>query len=62
MGLGTVGSGVYRVLQSNASLIARKTGARIEVVKILVRDTGKSRGLDIPEGVLTDNPDEVLRD
>jgi homoserine dehydrogenase len=62
LGLGTVGSGVYRVLQSNASLIARKTGARIEVVKILVRDTGKSRGLDIPEGVLTDNPDEVLRD
>ncbi len=62
LGLGTVGSGVYKILQSNASLIARKTGARIEVVKVLVRDTSKNRGLDIPEGILTDNPDDVLKD
>lgn len=45
LGFGTVGSGVYRMLQDNAEAIARKIGFGIEVVRIGVRDPAKDRGI-----------------
>lgn len=62
LGLGTVGSGVYEVLRSDPSRLARKVGARVEIVKILVRDPAKNRGLDLPDGILVTNPDDIIRD
>jgi homoserine dehydrogenase len=46
-GLGTVGAGVIRVLDSNAELIARRAGRPIEVVAVSARDRGKDRGIDM---------------
>ncbi|RDV83665.1 homoserine dehydrogenase [Ammonifex thiophilus] len=60
LGLGTVGRGVYRVLQGNGEIIASRLGARLEVVKILVRDPQKDRGLAVPPELLTTNPQDVL--
>lgn len=62
LGLGTVGSGVYEVLGANPAMLERKVGAPVEVVKILVRDPAKQRGLDLPDGILTTNPDDIIRD
>ena len=61
LGAGTVGSGVIRTLSMNADTIAARSGARIEIKKVLVRDAKKHR----PEAdgiVLTDNFDEILHD
>ena len=46
-GLGTVGSGVIRVLEANRALIERRAGRAIEVVAVSARDRGKDRGVDL---------------
>ncbi|MTI84071.1 MAG: homoserine dehydrogenase [Firmicutes bacterium] len=64
MGIGTVGRGVYRILTDNCANIQRKVGAPVDIEKILVKDLGKDRGLEIEPSKLTtevadiiDNPD-----
>ena len=46
-GLGTVGAGVIRLLDTNAALIARRAGRPIEVIAVSARARGKDRGVDI---------------
>ena len=46
-GLGTVGGGVIRVLDTNRELIARRAGRPIEVVAVSARDRAKDRGVDL---------------
>ena len=46
-GLGTVGAGVIRLLDTNGALIAARAGRAIEVVAVSARDRGKNRGVDI---------------
>jgi homoserine dehydrogenase len=62
IGLGTVGSGTFRILRDNAELIRHRVGVPIEVVKVAVRDTARDRGLDIPRSLLTDDPSHVVDD
>lgn len=62
MGFGTVGSGVWRVLQDNSDKIIENCGFQIEASKILVRDLSKERNGGIAIGVFTDNPWEILND
>ena len=62
LGLGVVGSGVYRLLSENGDFIARKTGCRLRIKKILVRDPGKPRPVSVPEGVLTTRAEDILGD
>ena len=47
IGLGTVGGGVIRLLQTNGALIARRAGTPIEVAAISARDRTKDRGVDL---------------
>ncbi|MDQ2762661.1 MAG: homoserine dehydrogenase, partial [Pseudomonadota bacterium] len=46
-GLGTVGGGVVRLLDTNAALIARRAGRPIEIVAVSARDRAKDRGVDL---------------
>jgi homoserine dehydrogenase len=46
-GLGTVGGGVIRVLETNRALITRRAGRPIEIVAVSARDRSKDRGVDI---------------
>lgn len=62
LGFGTVGRGVYRVLQKNRELIAARLGIPLDVVRILVRDAGKERGVPVPPEMLTTDPAAVLED
>jgi homoserine dehydrogenase len=62
IGLGTVGTGVLRILKENADLIKQRVGVPIEVVRIAVRDKKRERAVKLPSGVLTDNPAEVVAD
>ena len=56
LGLGTVGSGTYRVLQRNAGLIAARTGRRIEMTRVAVRNLASAASIVGREVVLTDDP------
>src|SRR5437764_3468427 len=62
IGLGTVGSGAFRILRDNAELIQHRVGVPVEVTKIAVRDATRDRGVAIPAGVLTTNPSQVIGD
>ena len=42
LGLGTVGTGTWKVLQAQKEEMQHKLGAAIEVKKILVRNTAKA--------------------
>ena len=45
-GLGTVGTGVIRLVEENRDLIARRAGRLIEIVAVTARDRTKNRGVD----------------
>lgn len=54
LGLGTVGSGVYKLLERQKDELEKKTGAFLQIAGILVHNTSKKReGVD--ENLLTDN-------
>ena len=61
LGAGTVGSGVIQALSMNADIIVGRSGAYIEIKKILVRDAKKQRP-EVNGILLTDNFDEILDD
>ena len=46
-GLGTVGAGVIRLIETNAALIARRAGRPIVITTISARDRRKNRGVDL---------------
>lgn len=61
LGLGTVGAGVYQLIENQKDELVFKTGCRAEVAKVLVRDAKKSReGVD--PSVLTDCFEDILSD
>lgn len=53
IGLGTVGTGVYKTLQEMEN---------IEIVKIAVKNINKPRAVEVPTTMLTNNPYEVVND
>ncbi len=46
-GLGTVGAGVIRLVETNAALIARRAGRPIKITAVSARDRSKQRGVDL---------------
>lgn len=61
LGAGTVGGGVYRLIKENREEFKDRTGAVINVKKVLVRDMSKDRpGFD--KAVLTDDFNEIISD
>ncbi len=62
MGLGVVGSGVAKVLQEKAAYITQEIGCPIELRRVLVRNKGKARDVDLPEACLTTDPEVILSD
>lgn len=61
LGIGTVGTGVYRLAAMQAEDIRLKTGAELVIKKILVRNRNKQRE-GIPKELITDDWQEILRD
>lgn len=61
-GLGNVGTGVAKILLNQVERVARRAGRPVELKKVVVRDIGKPRAVDLPPGVLTDDCQAVIRD
>ncbi|MES2442623.1 MAG: homoserine dehydrogenase [Pseudomonadota bacterium] len=60
-GLGTVGAGVIRLIDTNGDLIARRAGRPIEIVAVSARDRARDRGVDISRFDWIDDPAELAR-
>lgn len=59
LGLGTVGGGVYKLVQRQKEEMVKKSGANLEITRILVHNMNKQReGVDA--SLLTDNWKEIV--
>ncbi|HJV44294.1 MAG TPA: homoserine dehydrogenase [Bacillota bacterium] len=61
MGLGTVGTGVVRILEAHRSDLYRQTGIEIQVGKILVQNPNKARSVNIQKEWMTTEPHDLLQ-
>lgn len=61
LGLGTVGSGVYKLIQQKEEEFEKRTGARIQLKKILVNNMKKERPR-VEQSLLTDCWEDIVAD
>lgn len=62
LGLGTVGGGTYKVLQTQKEEMENKLGAVVEIKRILVRNLEKAAQKVEDPSVLTDSWEKILED
>lgn len=62
LGCGTVGAALVELIGNQREAIATRTGIRLEVTKIAVRDVSRSRGLDLAASVYTTDAASVVTD
>jgi len=62
LGCGNVGSAVVGLIANDAELILRRTGIRLEVTRVAVRNLTAERAVTLPEGMLTRDAHAVVAD
>lgn len=62
LGLGTVGSGVVKIVENHQDRLAHQIGCSVQVKKVLVKDPEKERSISIQKDLLTTNAYEILDD
>ncbi|MGI6227264.1 MAG: homoserine dehydrogenase [Peptococcales bacterium] len=62
LGLGTVGTGVVKLLEQQKKELTRNIGNQLEITKILVRDVNKARKVSVDKSLLTDNWEDIIND
>lgn len=62
LGLGTVGSGVVKIIDDHQDKLMHQVGCPVKVKKILVQDIDKKRQVEFGKELLTKNADEVIHD
>jgi len=61
LGLGTVGTGVVRIVENHQEDLKKQVGSEIEIVKIVVSDVNKQRSIAVAPEKLTEDAWEVIR-
>jgi homoserine dehydrogenase len=62
IGLGTVGTGVVKVLLGQSELLRRRLGARLDLVGIADLDLKRDRGIRLSKKILTKNARQIIED
>lgn len=62
LGIGTVGTGVLKLLAENQERIEDRLGARVTVRRVACRDLDKPRAGEVDASLLTDHAEDVLED
>ena len=62
LGFGNVGRGVWKILQANGEEVAKRSGYKVEIAKILVRNANKDRGVKVPDEIVTTDFNDILND
>ena len=60
LGFGTVGKGVYELINKNQELIKKRTGIKLSIKKALVKNPKKHK--NFPKDLLTTDPEEIFKD
>lgn len=62
LGCGNVGAAFVRLVEQQSPTIELRTGIRLEVVSVAVRNMSRDRGVQLPEGLLTRDAHAVVSD
>ncbi|KXZ17707.1 homoserine dehydrogenase [Bacillus nakamurai] len=62
LGLGTVGSGVVKIIQDHQDKLMHQVGCPVTIKKVLVKDIDKKREAELPREVLTTEVYDVIDD
>ena len=62
LGCGNVGAALVRLVADHADLVAARSGTRVEIARVVVRDLGKPRDVPLPDGAFTDDAAAVVAD
>ena len=62
LGCGNVGSAFVQLVATQADMVEARTGIRLEVVKVAVRNVSKSRDVTLADGVLVRDARSVVED
>ncbi len=62
LGFGNVGGGTYKILTDNRDIIEERTGLSPEIVRILQRNRKKKRLVEADPALLTEDPDDIIKD
>jgi homoserine dehydrogenase len=63
VGMGTVGSGVAKLLLEQADAIEARTGLRLELASVVDKDLeGAAKRIKLPAGLLTDDINRIIKD
>ena len=60
LGLGTVGSGVVRIITDHQERLIHQVGCPVKVTKVLVQNIEKERDVEVPSTLLTQDANEIL--
>ncbi|MEK3882700.1 homoserine dehydrogenase [Paenibacillus sp. PL2-23] len=61
LGLGTVGTGVVRIVEGHQEDLQSQVGSPIMIEKVLVQNKSKSRSISVSPDKLTEDPWEIIR-
>jgi homoserine dehydrogenase len=62
LGCGTVGGATARLLRDHQTEIAQRTGAKLELARVAVRDPGRPREVDLPPSIVTSDGASIVED
>ena len=62
LGCGNVGAALVKLIEQQSASIEARTGVRLEVVKVAVRNLSRERDVVLPEGLLTRDAHAVVAD
>lgn len=60
IGFGTIGAGVVEIFNKNQKLLSQKCGKNVNLKKVADLDITTDRGVNVPEGILTTDVNEVI--
>jgi len=61
LGLGTVGTGVVKIVEGHQEDLSNQVGSPISIAQILVKDRNKGRSISVDSSKLTEDPWEIVR-
>ena len=62
LGCGNVGAAFVQLVERQADMIEARTGVRLQVARVAVRNISRDREVEVPEGVLTRDAASVVAD
>ncbi|MSZ55501.1 MAG: homoserine dehydrogenase, partial [Actinobacteria bacterium] len=62
LGCGNVGAAFIQLVERQADVIEARTGVRLQIARVAVRNVSRDREVQLPDGVVTRDAESVVKD